>query len=408
MVFPDLSAPEVKPHHPKSSTVPVAFVADRFIALILDFLILSPIVSLLVAGLVRQTKTFFLLNANSAEGVVAAGLVVLAVVFIVTFLQSVFLYFWQATPGQIFLQLRVIAYPVYQPRLSYAQCVIRSLSWSFSFVLLALPFMEILSHPLRRAFPDRAADTLVITLKKVHDDGPHPLESRFINSWMRMSLLFLLLFGVLGYFKTYHSLMAGEYREKGGTQVAACKEMRGSADLEGVARLDAALSLYLLNEISGECLDKEAEVALWGDPVNAQPLAYLAKYLLADGEAQEQYLSKICEDSSSSTCALARYMAEEGNFDDLEQADGRLWTTKFLKSEELFASNDFAGSLKAIAELQKNPILQSGLEKRFVRSVWALRDAELGPQSGNGGRMPASAAEQESWIDDFKERYEVP
>lgn len=405
MVFPDLSAPEVKPHHPKSSSVPVAFVADRFVALILDFLILSPIVSLLIAGLVRQTKTFFLLDAQSAEGVVAAGLVVLAVVAIVTLLQSVFLYFWQATPGQIFLQLRVISYPVYQPRLSYAQCVIRSLSWSFSFVLLALPFMEILSHPLRRAFPDRAADTLVITLKKVHDDGPHPIESRFITSWMRMSFLFLLLFGVLGFFKTYHSLMAGEYRSKG-TQVAACKEMRGSADLEGIARLDAAVSLYLLNEISGECLDKEADVALWGDPVNAQPLAYLAKYLLADGEAQEQYLAKICEDSSSSTCALARYMAEEGDLEDLEHADSRLWTTKYLKSEEAFATNDFAGSLKAITELQKNPVLQPALEKRFVRSVWALRDAELVPQSG--GRMPASAADQESWIDDFKERYEVP
>lgn len=408
MVFPDLSAPEVKPHHPKSSTVPVAFVADRFIALILDFLILSPIISLLVSGLVRQTKTYFLLNANSAEGVVAAGLVVLAVVFLVTFLQSVFLYFWQATPGQIFLQLRVISYPVYRERLSYAQCVIRSLSWSFSFVLLALPFMEILSHPLRRAFPDRAADTLVMTLKKVHDDGPHPIESRFINSWMRMSLLLLLLFGVLGYFKTYHNLVAGEFREKTGTAVAVCKEMRGSADLEGVARLDAALSLYLLNEISGECLNKEAEVALWSDPVNAQPLAYLAKYLLSEGEAQEQYFSKVCEESASSTCALARYMAEAGDHEDLAQADESLWTTKFLKSEELFASNDFAGSLKAISDLQKNPMLRPGLEKRFVRSVWALRDAELVPQSGSEGRMPASAIEQENWIDDFKERYEVP
>lgn len=96
MVFPDLSAPETQPHQPQSSSVPVAFVADRFVALLLDFLIFSPIVSLLIAGLVRQTKTFFLVDAQSSEGVVAAGLVVVAVIFSVTLLQSVFLYFWQA------------------------------------------------------------------------------------------------------------------------------------------------------------------------------------------------------------------------------------------------------------------------------------------------------------------------
>nr|BFD67737.1 hypothetical protein HAGR004_27590 [Bdellovibrio sp. HAGR004] len=405
MVFPDLSAPEVKPHYPKSSSVPVAFVADRFVALILDFLIFSPIISLLIAGLVRQTKTFFLLDMQSAEGVIAASLVISCIVVLVTILQSVFLYFWQATPGQLFMQIRVISYPIYQSRLTYAQCLIRSVCWSFGFLLLALPFLEILSHPFRRAFPDRAADTLVITLKKEHDDGPMPIESRFISSWMRMSFLFLALFGVLGFMKAYHGLQTGAFKstvEK--STVTACREVKGTEGLEGAARLDTALSLFLLNEISGECLEKEADVALWGDPVNSQPLAYLAKYLLADGKAQEAYFAKVCEDSSSATCALARYMAEDGDLEDLEMADSSLLVTQFLKSEDLFAAQDYVGSLKAIAQMQKNPVMKSALEKRYVRSVWALRDTEFTPQKG---RAPASV-DPGTWIDDFKERYEVP
>ncbi|WP_347356451.1 RDD family protein [Bdellovibrio sp.] len=405
MVFPDLSAPEVKPHYPKSSSVPVAFVADRFVALILDFLIFSPIISLLIAGLVRQTKTFFMLDMQSAEGVIAATLVVGCIVFLVTFLQSIFLYFWQATPGQLFLQLRVISYPIYQPRLTYAQCLIRSVCWSFGFLLLAIPFLEILSHPFRRAFPDRAADTLVITLKKEHDDGPMPIESRFISSWMRMSFLFLALFGVLGFMKAYHGLYTGAYKATAGKSVVTvCKEVKGSEGLDGTARLDMALSLFLLNEISGECLEKEAEVALWGDPVNSQPLAYLAKYLLADSKAQEDYFAKICEDSSSATCALARYMAEDGDKEDLEMADSGLLVTQFLKSEDMFAAQDYAGSLKAISQMQKHPVLKAALEKRYVRAVWALRDTEFTPQKG---RAPASV-DPDAWIDDFKERYEVP
>ncbi|UXR65048.1 RDD family protein [Bdellovibrio bacteriovorus] len=405
MVFPDLSAPEVKPHYPKSSSVPVAFVADRFIALILDFLIFSPIISLLIAGLVRQTKTFFLLDIQSAEGVVAAGLVCACIIMLVIFLQSVFLYFWQATPGQIFMQLRVISYPIYQPRLTYAQCLIRSMCWSFGVLLLAIPFLEILSHPFRRAFPDRAADTLVITLKKQHDDGPMPIESRFISSWMRMSFLFLALFGVLGFMKAYHGLYTGAYKSTTGKiAVSVCREIKGTDGLDGNARLDTALSLFLLNEISGECLEKEAEVALWGDPVSSQPLAYLAKYLLADGKVQEEYFAKVCEDSSSTTCALARYMAEGGGSEDLEMADSGLLVTQFLKSEDMFAAQDYVGSLKTISKMQKNPVLKTALEKRYVRSVWALRDSEFTP---NKGRMPASA-DPDTWIDDFKERYEVP
>nr|WP_295905742.1 RDD family protein [uncultured Bdellovibrio sp.] len=404
MVFPDLSAPEVKPQTNKPVATPIASISDRFLALVLDFLIFSPVVSLLIAGLVRQTKTFFLLNTNSQEGAIAAGLVLLTIVFFTTLLQTVFLYYWQATPGQFFLQLRVVSYPQEQTRLSINQCLIRAFMFCGGFFLLAVPFLEIASHPLRRAFHERASDTMVVTLKKVYDDGPHPLESRFISSWLRMSFLFLLLFGVLGFFRTYYSLQSGAFREKDPVGVAACKEIKES-DLAGTSRLDAALSLYLLNEISAECLDKEAEVSLWGDPVSSQDMAYLAKFVTADGEAQEKYFEKICEGTSSSTCAIARYMNEDGKKEDLEQADGKLWITQLLLSDEKYTSQDYAGSLKMVEDLQKIPALKPALEKRYVRLVWALNE-NADKYTQKGGRLPASATD-DSWLERFKERYEV-
>lgn len=406
MVFPDLSAPEAQPRKSKNPALAIASMSDRFLAFILDFLIFSPIVSLFIASMVRQTKTFFLLNPTSQEGAIAAGLVAAMIVFFVTLLQAVFLYYWQATPGQFFLQLRVVSFPHPQERLSLNQCLLRAFFWCTGFLCLAVPFLEIASHPFRRAFHERASDTMVMTLKQQGDEGPHPLESRFISSWMRMSFLFLLLFGVLGFFKTYHMLKLGAFREKDG-HMLACKEIK-DPDLSGVARVDAALSLFLLNEVSAECLEKEAEASLWNDPVNSQDMAYLAKFVISEGEEQQKYFAKVCRDSTSSPCAIARYMQEQGTAEDLIQADASLWTTQLLLSDEKFTQRDYMKSLQMIEALQKVPSLKNALEKRYVRAMWALNESSLQPQGS--GRAPASVSleEKDSWVEKFKERYEVP
>lgn len=404
MVFKDLSAPEAHPYKRPTNLIPIASVSDRFIAFILDFLIFSPVISLLTAGLMRQTKTFFMLNTGSSQGLLAAAMVCVSVFALVVLLQTVFLFHWQATPGQLFMQMRVESYPHSQGRLSLNQCLLRSLMWCTGFALLAVPFLEIASHPLRRAFHERASDTVVVTLKQNYDEGPHPLESRFIGSWLRMSFLFLLLIGVLGFFKTYYSLQAGFYKGESATE-NVCKEMKDT-DLWGVARLDAALSLFLLNEITSECLNKEAEAFLWSDPVNSQELAYLAKFVAAEEAEQTNYYNKVCE-SPTQTCALARYLAEDGGVEDLEMADGKLWTVQLLQSDEKFSQKDYVGSLKLLSELQNKPSLKAAVEKRYVRGIWALRD-QMGGDLQKGRRPASSDEERETLIETFKEKYEVP
>lgn len=408
MVYPDLSAPEARPKNKLIPQQAIAFTQDRFVALILDFLVFSPIVSLLISGFVKSTKTYFLINPQSSEGTISAGLTIASIFVLVSFLQSVFLYFWQATPGQLFLQLRVVSYPTAQDRLSYPQCLQRSFFWCLGFVVLAIPFLEILSHPLRRAFHERVSDTMTVTLKQKADEAPHPLEARFIVACMRMTFLFFLFVGGLSFLKTYHSLSAREFKEHAAVTDYACKEIQDSS-LVGEARLDTALTLFLLNEINNECLNNEADFALWGAPLQSQGMAYLAKYLVADESTQDQYLHKVCEDSESKTCSLARYLQENGDKEELNHADPQWMVTRLLISEELFSDNNYSGSLKIIADLQKNPMFTTALEKRFVRAVWALKDSSQGMSKDSVGRRPASFQDtnSENWIEEFKERYEI-
>jgi uncharacterized RDD family membrane protein YckC len=401
MLFPDLSAPQANKNEARFQKPAIAFIADRFLALVLDFLIFSPIVSLFVAGMVRQTKTFFLLDFKSAEGYIAASFMVGYSVALIIFLQSVFLFFWQATPGQLFLQMRVKSYPVPRARLTYPQCLLRAFCWTVSCVTFGIPFLEIISHPLRRAFHERASDTVVVTLKKESDPGPMPVEERFISSWMRLSFLFAIVFVTIFALRGYQDLLAGNYKTTDNNNLY-CSEIK-SDDFQGTSRLDAAVSLYLLNSITAECLGKEAEASLWADPVRTSSLAYLAKYVVADASEQKEYLAKICQVEKSKECALGRYMA--GEVRSLKDFGANAsWTEQVLRVEELYQEGDFIGSLDQIGQLQKNSLFEQALEKKFVRSIWALKENN---KRASGGRVPASADNSKHWLEVFKGKYSV-
>lgn len=403
MVFPDLSAPEIKfRQSPTKKLTPIASVTDRFVALILDFLIFSPVISLFLAGIVRNAKISFLINSSSQEGLIAFGLGVSLCLFLVILLQTSFLYFLQATPGQIFLQLKVISYPDSKPRLDFNQCFLRSFMWCTGFVFLGIPYLEIVGHPLRRAFHERASDTLVVTLKKNFDRGPFPLETNFIASWLRMCFLFLILLGSLGFLKTYRALKLGHYA-KAGNPGSHCKELL-TAEPVSASRMDMAVTLFLLGEISPQCLNQEADANLWNGEYLNHEMSYLAKALASDSEPdQDKYFKKICENINSSACIMARYLREEGP-KDLQFADQKLLISQLLLSEEKYFEKDFRASIKIIETMQKEPALKAALEKRYVRSIWSLNETNklLKKQQG---RFPSS--DDSEILNSFKEKYEV-
>jgi hypothetical protein len=167
--------------------------------------------------------------------------------------------------------------------------------------------------------------------------------------------------------------------------------------------LDAALSLFLLKEISADCLHKEAELSLWSDPVNSQSLAYFAKFLLSDGSDRSSYMNKVCEERTSTGCVLAQYLE---NPEDVQLADAsqKLWVTQVLEADQRYSQHDYAGSLEVIEGLQSISTLRQAMDKKYVRSIWALQQS-LGDKKG--GRVPASVKESKPWLEDFKEKYGV-
>lgn len=422
MLFPDLSVPQ---SHEKSNTGsqrsagwPLAFVSDRLLALVFDFLLLSPVVSLVTARLVRQKNTAMILDSQSGEGLLLAGLVFLVGAGVIILSQAVFWYHWQATPGQYFFQLRVASYIPEKSRLNFSQCLVRSICFVASFAMCALPFLEVLSHPFRRAFHERASDTIVITLKKVHDEGPHRLEEQFVGSWLR-SIFFVFLFfislGAIKAYKSFHSLAVSDLVDHS----SQCKEVSDKIPI-GEGRLDASLALFVLSEISADCLNKEADASLWEDPKSNQDLAYLAKFISATAnsaansrwrEARElvlnkedktQYYQKVCRDPKSTACVIGKYLFEDGEASTLKSTDEKLLISQVLRMQDFYDNHKYVKSLEVIEKLQAHSFLRIPLEKQLVKTSWVLRES----LQTQGGRAPASA-DANKWLDRFKEKYGI-
>jgi uncharacterized RDD family membrane protein YckC len=413
MVTRDLSFPETQrsklSHGESTEPLQVAPVSDRFIAFILDFLILSPVVSFSVAGILRNLKTVLILNSDSDEAVIIWALFVVAIVVFSCLLQGFFLYFWQATPGQKFMQLQVLSYPRKSEtdnNLSYAQSVLRPLGWWMGVLLGGVPFLEIVGHPLRRAFHERATDTVVVSLKKETLDLPLPIESRYISSTMWIFFGFLFLMGMMFMGKSYKSalkvgLMAGKTIDQ-----ASCSEV-SPEKYHDQKRLDIALALYFAEEVDETCVYTEAQNALWNLEGEEKALGQLAMAVISNDEKEaKSYNEKVCvESAKSEACAIVSYLAsKDANRGAALRNKGLgLVSSRLLLLKNSMEQENYAAAAGLIRELEVETPFRSYLDKNLVRAAWAL-NAKFG--NPKNSRNPASTEEKEI-LQEFKKRYEI-
>ncbi len=403
MVMRDLSAPESRPQDHRDE-IKIAFVGDRFLAAVFDFLIFSPVVSFCGAGFLKQIKTILLLDPRSNEAALMWMLLVGTSALIVVLLQSVFLFFWQATPGQRFMQLKVISYPRRFESLTFSQALLRSLLWTLSAGFCGIPFLEVIGHPLRRAFHERASDTLVITLKEEYDRGPMFIEKKLVSSWMRMVFLTIGFAALLFGFRTYRSLAQETYfKNLSSESDVHCSRI----PVDGYAqfhRQDLAVALYLADEVSSECLNKEADQSLWNGSDGDIAWAYLAKALITEDKTeQDKYFTKVCEYKEREVCAIAQYLSDDENPDAAALRRGGLTSvsSRFLLMEDELKHKDYLSAIILIRDLQKESSLKPLMEKRYVQAAWSLNEEERGR-----GREPASDDAQEV-LHEFKEKFGV-
>lgn len=398
MVFPDLSAPESVPNTNSEVRYPLASPLDRLSAFVLDFLIFYPVVSFLLAGLSQQIKRIFLSSPNSAEGLTAFILIFVAASMIIVLLQTLFLLTLRATPGMLFLQLRVRDFHSSDAPLNFYQSFLRSMGWVVSAWFCGAPFLEVLGHPLRRHIADRVSDTLVITLKKNYDRGPAYQTTALIQSCMKFILVFSLFNGMLIYTSSYKKFVATSRADSQTTDIASsCMDVDTDSKF---STLDRAVTLYLIDGLSSDCLNYEADVVLWGNKLENNALAYFAKYLTSAKEERAKYSEKICADGNQVVCEMVKYIESPTKAPDLI-AESEEWASLwYLRSEQAYSQGKFLVSLEGLQKLMVEKDFERSLDRKYARGIWALQNNSV------EGRQPAS--DVKSMVDEFKERFDIP
>lgn len=381
----------------------IAPVSDRILALLLDGFIFFPIFSLLVAGMTRELRVIAMAGNASEELSLIWLLVAIAVTGMSVISLGLFIHFWGGTPGQRFMQLKVVAIHDCKTAPGLGQSFTRVFLWWLSILSLGIPFLEVLSHPLRRSFHERATDTMVISAKTV-DVGPHPLETKFIHSWVRtFSLMIFFVFSIV-YFRTYQSLKAG-YFAKNNLVDNQCADIPKQIQDEQ-KRVDLAVGMYMSSAISADCVEVEARAVLWSPTAKSKSLAYLAMSLVNPDETlSDEYQAKVCLDNESEACAIVKYLdSEDKNRADLLRKKGlNSITSRMMLLEQMSQEHNYASAMALIEDLKKEKSLDGYLSKQSVRNMWALNEK----LRHNRGRSPASA-EESDLIEAFKREFEIP
>lgn len=393
MVFVDLSTSEKIDAYDNYS-LRLANPSDRLLSFVLDFVIFSPVSALFAAGALKELKENVIENAESSV-LVGNIFIYLTIFFSVCWvLQAIFLHFWNASPGQKFLNLKVVRFPQEknQDPLSFFQCLTRVAGPWVSLMILGIPLLEIFSHDWRRTFYDRVSDTLVITMKRQGERSPLPFEARFIRQWMQVTSFLVLFVAVLQLVPLF---MDGQGFNEG--KISLQNSTAGCADVnlftnQKYTRLDRALALYLVNKDDLNCLQKElSRSQVFGKEPN---LAYFARYLLEkDKQAQEEYQKHLCHTApTSAECGWTKKSV------DLPMTTLSL---QVLQAQKWVDAKNWALALRALDKLVDEALLFEGLQKTYVQSYISFLQSE-----NSAARAPASV-DVRKLNENFKKRYGV-
>lgn len=366
---------------------------DRFLASLFDFIIFAPIFSFILLPLMQNFEKIWSVGFQNFEFVIFLAVLVVYTCFLAIIFQAASLFWFRTTPGKFFFKLRVVNES--GDRLSLHQSFLRSIFWVLEFFFLGIPFLEILSHPQRRAIHDRVSGTMVITIKEKEDLGPHPVERHFIRqvlmlgsvafaSWIFVFTNYFLKLAERGEFKK------AELEEAG----YLCEDVTSHVKKKEI-RMEKALALYLADEISKECLLTEADFVFWQPVPLHRDWAYLAKGYASklDSTLFEQYLNRVCEENESGdACHLAEYEADAQS-QDLEKilVHSTSLSVRVKHTVDAFESGKYGLAEAGFRKLKEVDGFKSFALKGLMKTLWA----ENRKESSEGVYMAA--------FEDFKD-----
>ena len=283
-----------------------ASVLDRVFSFLLDYLVLSPVISFLI--LIFFQKEISIWSANTLTSELKAVFVLLAISYVVffSFLQSLFIYFWQATPGQYFLKLKVVDQKADQG-IYFFRILFRQLGFWSSFLLLGFPWISVLAHSEQKTFYDKLSETKVISLKAKPDFFTFEFETRYWQALMGTLMVFVSVILLALGWQQHQNIKASSYTfEKMRSDNFFCDDLKS---VQFTERLQMVVALNLVGQIADDCVDKEADFVLWkSDNQELRSLAYYAKSLTEiEEKAENLYLESACQgyDRKVLGCKLA-------------------------------------------------------------------------------------------------------
>lgn len=350
MVYRDISN-DVELNKIGRQAVTSADLLDRFFSFLIDYLVISPFVMFFLYIIFQNGFHFLRLNPMAPENALFQLLAGVCYVLIFAMVQTCFVGLWKATPGQYFLKLRFEtdqSTGVLQFRIFFRQVLV----WG-SFLFLGLPFLSMLTNKKRRTFYDQIADVSVVTFKQGHVSVfSFETEHRY---WQALLMTFSLFLAGL-----FAALVSAQYADIV-NRVASFKEYKKQAffcpqldHVEGSERLEVAIALNLVDQLSDDCLDREADFVLWRQKEKDINLAYWAKSLTANEKDKEkQYQQKVCQTASTT--------------------DARDVASRACDFAQAFEQNKFA---ELIPTLNEDSLLSLVLKYKLTQIV----DAESGKE----------------------------
>ena len=384
MVYQDIQADNPDDQKQKIYYSPVLL--DRFFSFLIDYMVFSPFVSFFSYFLFKDAILFWKANPEAPEEFSLIAILAISVIFMFSLMQATFIYAWGATPGQFFLKIRVRFDS--EPNFIFGRALLRQIGFWSTPVFLGLPWLAMLSHPQRKTFYDRLADCELITPKR-SESFSFESEFKYWRSLLATMIIFVgFLFATVVWLKYEKIVQRVSSFEKMQSQKFFCEDLK---NIQVTQRLSMAVAMNVVGQLSNDCLDREADFALWKDKKSDLSLAYFAKSLTeTDENLQTQYLTQACSDEDSETfkeksfgCQLAQ-SSLTGDYEKmyvaLQVRDGLLADTY---------KYEFSRELHKTEEIQRNFMtLQKYDEHRLVKKY--LLKEMLNNQSSEGTRMPAS------------------
>jgi uncharacterized RDD family membrane protein YckC len=333
MVYLNISE-NPNPKNVKTTNYAPAFL--RFFSAMLDYFILSPVVVFFIVMFFKDSVHVMTHFSAAQSNIIIFQLAVFAVL-VFTALQSTFIYFNRATPGQMFLKL----YMSFEQKPSnlFFQIWFRQIGFVLSIACLGLPFLAIIYHGKHRTFYDRLGECDVLSHVPVEEslatvDETRPVtafvvydtDKKYLSASVSALMCFISFVFVFSILQS-HDVLLNKIKVVA-QKTPESKKCFLIENQNQEVRLKTALALNILNLTSDDCALTEADdvfkkmkIGSKQDPeLKDVSLAYFVKFYIGQkkidsGLNKDEYFKYACaQGTKTDLCGAVedRNIASEG------------------------------------------------------------------------------------------------